>query len=227
MVAWYFTVFCALVAHARNPKANATETILNRMSDSRKSGDCSWFGRGVLEKSTTEARRHGGNQSQGSFVCVRRRASILAADSPKVELPSSVSLCLRGGFVASTPADPDEDAGCPASERILQRKLDQPRCTDGRGDRSGTRAGRRTYRCKCRVRERRMVEQVEEVRQETQALPFRQLKDFTQAEVDILLRRSDDAVPRRVAEQGCIAIPARRKLGERVRLICHRVDPAR
>src|SRR5580704_5218818 len=74
MVAWYFTVFCALVAHARNPKANATETILNRMSDSRKSGDCSWFGRGVLEKSTTEARRHGGNQSQGSFVCVRRES---------------------------------------------------------------------------------------------------------------------------------------------------------
>src|SRR5579864_509060 len=70
-----------------------------------------------------------------------------------------------------------------------------------------------------------MVEQVEEVHQETQVLSFRNLKDLTEAEVHVLLRRANEAVPRRVSEQGCIAVPAGRKLSKRVRLICRRVYP--
>ena len=44
-----------------------------------------------------------------------------------------------------------------------------------------------------------MIEQVEEVRPESQILPFAQLEGLAQSEIDILLRRPDDAVARRVA----------------------------
>src|SRR6516162_2899982 len=70
-----------------------------------------------------------------------------------------------------------------------------------------------------------MVEEVEEVHQEAQALPLGDAEDLAEAEINVLLRGAYDAVSRRVSEQGCIAISAGRKRGERVGLISSRVHP--
>ena len=47
-----------------------------------------------------------------------------------------------------------------------------------------------------------MIKQVEEVRAESQILPFPQFEGFAQREIHVLLRRPDDAVARRVAVDG-------------------------
>jgi len=44
-----------------------------------------------------------------------------------------------------------------------------------------------------------MIEQIEEIGPETQAMAFAQLERLVESEIDILLRRPNDAVARRVA----------------------------
>src|SRR5262249_41259813 len=83
------------------------------------------------------------------------------------------------------------------SEQVLQRKLDQPRSAYRRGNWS--RPTRRRDRSGRRIRKRRMIQEVEEVRSEANVLFFRNLKHFPQSEIHILLRRTQDAVSRRVS----------------------------
>ncbi len=70
-----------------------------------------------------------------------------------------------------------------------------------------------------------MIEQVEEVRPESQALPFAELERLVQSEIHILLRRPNDAVARRVAVERPIARGAVRKRRVRVGRVGQGIDP--
>ena len=70
-----------------------------------------------------------------------------------------------------------------------------------------------------------MVEQVEEVRAEPQILPFAELEGFAESEIDILLRRADDAVAWRVAIKRTIARRTVGKRRQRVGLVSSGVHP--
>src|ERR1700733_2493115 len=70
-----------------------------------------------------------------------------------------------------------------------------------------------------------MIEQVEEVRPETQVLPFAQLEGFTESEVYVFLRGADDAIARRVAVNRRITAGAAREGRKRVGHISQRIPP--
>src|SRR5580692_10805854 len=70
-----------------------------------------------------------------------------------------------------------------------------------------------------------MIKQVEEIRPESQTLPFAQLECLVESEIHILLRRPNDAVARRVAIARSIARAAGRKRQERVRLVSQGIHP--
>src|SRR3981081_2893411 len=70
-----------------------------------------------------------------------------------------------------------------------------------------------------------MVEQVEEDSAEAEVLPLAQFERFAQSEVHVLLRWSDDAVARRGAVNGRVAVSARGEGCKRVGLIRVRLYP--
>src|SRR5580704_9625135 len=71
-----------------------------------------------------------------------------------------------------------------------------------------------------------MVEQVKEIRPESQALPFAELETLVQRKIHIFLRRPDDAVPGRVAVKRSVArftVGERRR--QRIRRVSSRIHP--
>src|SRR6202453_1035117 len=70
-----------------------------------------------------------------------------------------------------------------------------------------------------------MIEQVEEIRAEAEILPFAEFERLAECQIDILLRRPDDAVARRVAVELAIAGGPVGNRPERVWLISSGVDP--
>src|SRR5208282_6559411 len=82
-------------------------------------------------------------------------------------------------------------------KRIFQRELNQPRRADGGCDRR--RSACRRDGSQRRNGERWVIEQVEKVRTESEALPLRQPECLIEREVDVFLRRPDDAVAGSVA----------------------------
>src|SRR5579862_5782420 len=73
-----------------------------------------------------------------------------------------------------------------------------------------------------------MIEQIEEIGAETQALVFTQVKSLVEGEIHIFLRRTNDAVARRVAVNRSVARASVGKRGsERVGCVRGCVDPVR
>ena len=70
-----------------------------------------------------------------------------------------------------------------------------------------------------------MIKQVEEIRPESQTLPFAQLECLVESEIHVLLWRPNDAVARRVAIARSIAQAAGRKRQERIRLVSQGIHP--
>ena len=70
-----------------------------------------------------------------------------------------------------------------------------------------------------------MIEQVEEVRAEAQLLFARNIEDFLQSEVHILLLGPDNAVARRVPVDSGVAISSRGKRSEWIRSISCWIHP--
>src|SRR6516164_6230887 len=112
---------------------------------------------------------------------------------------------------------------CPPSERVLQRELDEARSAYHGGDLGeGTRALNVKRR---RVGKRWMVEEVEELGAEAQALAFRQLENLGQSEVQVFLWRAVNAVARSVTVNRSIARVAVGKRNHRVRNVGGNVCP--
>ena len=72
-----------------------------------------------------------------------------------------------------------------------------------------------------------MVEEVEEVHEESQVLRFCQLENFSQAEIHVLLRRPDDAVAGCVPEEGGVAKSTGGERSKGIWLIRRSIDPIR
>jgi hypothetical protein len=86
--------------------------------------------------------------------------------------------------------------GLPYLERILQRELNQPRCTHYRGDcGKGTSALHIERRW---ISERGMIEQIKKISPEAQGLPLSKEEGLAEGKVQIFLRRSDNAIARNV-----------------------------